>query len=69
MATVARINVTPVKGLALQHPDEVELTEHQAYLTGPAVLVAHGELALPERALLETQTRPVVSGSFARSSI
>lgn len=25
-ATVARINVTPVKGLALQHPAEVELT-------------------------------------------
>jgi uncharacterized protein YcbX len=24
---VARINVTPVKGLGLQHPDEVELTE------------------------------------------
>jgi diaminopimelate epimerase len=27
---------------------EVELTQHEAYLTGPAVLVAHGELALPE---------------------
>src|SRR5438034_1073074 len=27
MATVARINVTPVKGLGLLHPDEVELTE------------------------------------------
>src|SRR5436190_2892361 len=26
MATVASINVTPVKGLGLQHPDEVELT-------------------------------------------
>ena len=26
MATLAAINVTPVKGLALQHPDEVELT-------------------------------------------
>ena len=24
---VARINLAPVKGLALQHPDEVELTE------------------------------------------
>jgi diaminopimelate epimerase len=42
---------------------EVELTEHEAYLTGPAVLVAHGELALPERAVLETQTHPAVSGS------
>ena len=41
---------------------EVELTEHQAYLTGPAVLVAHGELALPERSVLETQTRPAASG-------
>ena len=28
---------------------EVELSEHEAYLTGPAVLVAHGDLALPER--------------------
>ena len=27
MATVSRINVTPVKGLGLLHPDEVELTE------------------------------------------
>ena len=27
MATVARINVTPVKGLGLLHPEEVELTE------------------------------------------
>ena len=27
MPTVARINVTPVKGLGLLHPDEVELTE------------------------------------------
>ena len=27
---------------------EVELTEAQAYLTGPAVLVAHGEVVLPE---------------------
>jgi diaminopimelate epimerase len=47
---------------------EVELTEHEAYLTGPAVLVAHGELALPERAVLETQTRPALSGSPSRSS-
>ena len=27
MRTVARISVTPVKGFALLHPDEVELTE------------------------------------------
>jgi len=33
---------------------EVELTENEAYLTGPAVLVAHGELALPDRKTLET---------------
>ena len=42
---------------------EVELTEHQAYLTGPAVLVAHGELALPDRSVLETQIHPAASGS------
>ena len=42
---------------------EVELTDDEAYLTGPAVLVAHGELALPERAVLETQTlTPTASG-------
>jgi diaminopimelate epimerase len=33
---------------------EVELTSGGAYLTGPAVLVAHGELVLPDRAVLET---------------
>jgi diaminopimelate epimerase len=27
---------------------EVELTDAQAFLTGPAVLVAHGEVAIPE---------------------
>jgi diaminopimelate epimerase len=42
---------------------DVELTEHQAYLTGPAVLVAHGELALPERSALETRTHPAASDS------
>ena len=26
---------------------QVELTEEQAFLTGPAVLVAHGEVAVP----------------------
>ena len=44
---------------------EVELTEHEAYLTGPAVLVAYGELALPDRAVLETQT-PIPAASGAR---
>ena len=33
---------------------EVELTKDEAYLTGPAVLVAHGELAVPDRAALES---------------
>ena len=33
---------------------EVELTQHEAYLTGPAVLVAHGELALPEHTVFQT---------------
>ncbi len=37
---------------------EVELTEDEAYLTGPAVLVAHGELDLPDREVLETETSP-----------
>jgi diaminopimelate epimerase len=33
---------------------EVELTTDETYLTGPAVLVAHGELTVPDRAALET---------------
>ena len=37
---------------------EVELTEDEAYLTGPAVLVAHGELDLPDGEVLETETSP-----------
>ena len=32
---------------------EVELTTDETYLTGPAVLVAHGELTVPDRAALE----------------
>lgn len=35
-------------------PAEVELAHDGAYLTGRAVLVAHGELALPDRRDLET---------------
>jgi diaminopimelate epimerase len=35
---------------------EVELSEHESYLTGPAVLVAHGDLALPERTVFKTET-------------
>ena len=47
----------------------VELTQHEAYLTGPAVLIAHGELALPDRAVLETQSpTPTASGASARPS-
>jgi diaminopimelate epimerase len=34
---------------------EVELSEDEAYLTGPAVLVGHGELVVPDRAALEAQ--------------
>lgn len=47
---------------------EVELTEHQTYLTGPAVLVAHGELALPERSVLDTQLAPPCQVPPGRSS-
>jgi diaminopimelate epimerase len=35
---------------------EVELTQHEVYLTGPAVLVAHGELVLPEHTALQAAT-------------
>jgi diaminopimelate epimerase len=45
---------------------EVELTGDEAYLTGPAVLVAYGELALPERAVLETQTPTVTASVLSR---
>ena len=44
---------------------EVELTQHEAYLTGPAVLVAHGELALPEHIVFQTA---VHSGAAWRHS-
>jgi hypothetical protein len=42
---------------------EVELTQHEAYLTGPAVLVAHGELALPEHTAFQTESTPVPRGT------
>ena len=42
---------------------EVELTQCGAYLTGPAVLVAHGELALPEHTSFQTATH---SGAASR---
>jgi diaminopimelate epimerase len=45
---------------------EVELTENEAYLTGPAVLVAHGELALPERTALENQIRTAAASGASR---
>jgi diaminopimelate epimerase len=45
---------------------EVELTPDEAYLTGPAVLVAHGELVLPERAILETQTLNTTASGASR---
>jgi diaminopimelate epimerase len=35
---------------------DVELTHDEAYLTGPAVLVAHGEVAVPDRTVLDTRT-------------
>jgi diaminopimelate epimerase len=35
---------------------EVEFAEHVAYLTGPAVLVAHGDLAMPERTAFKAET-------------
>jgi diaminopimelate epimerase len=43
---------------------EVDLTKDEAYLTGPAVLVAHGELVVPDRAALESQI-PTPSASGA----
>jgi diaminopimelate epimerase len=43
---------------------EVELTSGGgAYLTGPAVLVAHGELVLPDRAVLETVSTLTLTAS------
>jgi diaminopimelate epimerase len=45
---------------------EVELTENEAYLTGPAVLVAHGALALPERTALENQIRNAAASGASR---
>lgn len=45
---------------------EVELTQQQAYLTGPAVLVAHGELALPERTFFETKNLSVAASGASQ---
>jgi diaminopimelate epimerase len=45
---------------------EVELTENEAYLTGPAVLVAHGEFALPERTALENQIGNAAASGASR---
>jgi diaminopimelate epimerase len=45
---------------------EVELTSDQAYLTGPAVLVAYGELAVPDRAALENQIPTLAASGASR---
>jgi diaminopimelate epimerase len=45
---------------------EVELTRDEAYLTGPAVLVAHGELAVPDRPTLESQIRTATASGTSR---
>jgi diaminopimelate epimerase len=45
---------------------DVELTENEAYLTGPAVLVAHGELALPDRATLEPHVHNSTASGASR---
>ena len=41
---------------------EVELTEDEAYLTGPAVLVAHGEFACPNAPSLRPANATVTVG-------
>ena len=45
---------------------EVELSDHEAYLTGPAILVAHGDLALPERTVFETETLSAAASGRAQ---
>jgi diaminopimelate epimerase len=45
---------------------EVELTKDEAYLIGPAVLVAHGELAVPDRAALETHLPTSIASAASR---
>lgn len=48
---------------------EVELTQHEVYLTGPAVLVAHGELVLPEHPALQAATHSAAARRhFQRAS-
>jgi hypothetical protein len=37
VASVVRINVTPVKGLALLHPDAVELTDPAPSTTAASI--------------------------------
>jgi diaminopimelate epimerase len=45
---------------------EVDLTSDQAYLTGPAVLVAHGEVAVPDRAALENHIPTFAASGASR---
>jgi diaminopimelate epimerase len=47
---------------------EVELTKDEAYLTGPAVLVAHGELTVPDRAALASQIATSTAPGTSRPS-
>jgi diaminopimelate epimerase len=45
---------------------EVELTKDEAYLTGAAVLVAHGELMVPDRAALASQIATSTASGTSR---
>ena len=62
MASVVRINVTPVKGLALHHPDAVELTESGAVDNRRFHLISGGLLFNGKQCGSLVRVVPTVSG-------
>ena len=62
MASVVRINVTPVKGLALHHPDAVELTESGAVDNRRFHLISGGLLFNGKQCGPLVRVVPTVSG-------
>jgi uncharacterized protein YcbX len=63
MASIARINVTPVKGLGLQHPEEVALTEAGVEENRRFYLTADGRMYNGKDCGRLVSIRPVLNGN------